>query len=97
MPLEPIDRPVDLEFELDRSVFKHLFHVKQLQIFIKFITNAFSVFLVRLFKHLCDACLICPCRDDPDLVDMDTLYESPDEGEDFVGLKEVDLDDEYDL
>ena len=28
MPLEPIDRPVDLEFELDRSVFKHLFHVK---------------------------------------------------------------------
>ena len=28
---------------------------------------------------------------------MDTLYESPDEGEDFVGLKEVDLDDEYDL
>ena len=53
-PLDPLSRPVDLEFELD--------------------------------------------RDDPEAVNVDDLYESPDEEEEMLTIKEaVDLDDEYDL
>jgi hypothetical protein len=56
-PLDPLSRPIDLEFELD--------------------------------------------RDDPEAVDMDLLYESPDEGDEGeMGMSmkgAVDLDDEYDL
>ncbi|KAG7674929.1 hypothetical protein Ndes2526B_g07771 [Nannochloris sp. 'desiccata'] len=57
-PLDPLSRPVDLEFEMD--------------------------------------------RDDPEAVDIDQLYESPDEegDEEEMGMsvkEAVDLDDEYDL
>lgn len=57
-PLDPLPRPVDLEFEMD--------------------------------------------RDDPEAVDIDQLYESPDEegGDEEMGMfakETVDLDDEYDL